>query len=83
MDNKDCGALWARSKDGKDYFTGVFTTPDGVTHEIVVFKNSYKKEGDKTPDWRIYPSKPRTEAKEYVGGYASPDASVNPDDIPF
>jgi hypothetical protein len=78
MENKDCGALWARNKDGKEYFTGVFTTPEGVTHEIVVFKNSYKKEGDKTPDWRIYPSKPRAEEADERRG-----ASGSTEDVPF
>lgn len=55
-DNKDCGALWNREKDGKTYMTGVITI-EGVAHEIVVFQNGFKK--DKQPDWRIYPSKPR------------------------
>lgn len=77
-DNKDCGALWERTKDGKTYMTGVFTDKDGVAHEIVVFKNSYKKEGDKTPDWRIYPSKPRAEVLD--GPVADEDAGSS---IPF
>ena len=62
MDNKDIGALWKREKDGKDYFTGNIKLGDGIV-EIVVFQNSYKKEGDRTPDWRIYPSRPRSEER--------------------
>lgn len=61
-DNKDCGALWVRTKEDKEYMTGTITIGDTV-YEIVLFKNSYKKEGDRTPDWRIYHSKPRAEER--------------------
>lgn len=59
MPNKDdkLGALWQKRKGNKDYFTGVVTI-DGVTHQIVVFANSYK-DTEKQPDWIVYKSQPR------------------------
>lgn len=80
MDKKDCGALWSRSKDGKEYMTGNITI-EGKVYEIVVFANSYKKEGERTPDWRIYHSRPRTEAVEEPVVQVEEDN--NPDNIPF
>ena len=50
------GALWIRSKDGKEYMTGVVTIGD-IAHQIVVFKNNKQKPNQ--PDWRIYKSKPK------------------------
>lgn len=47
------GAFWLKeSKSGTKYMSGVIEI-DGAKHDIVVFKNSYKKE-DKQPDYRIY-----------------------------
>lgn len=79
-ENKDCGALWMRSKEGKDYMTGNIII-EGTIHEIVVFKNSYKKEGDKTPDWRIYPSKPRADVADKAMNAMF--EGTRPEDIPF
>lgn len=76
MENKDIGALWAREKDGKEYFTGTIQVGENVL-EIVVFKNSYKKEGERTPDWRIYPSRPRPDAAN------GPTEDIDASSIPF
>ena len=56
--DKQIGALWVHtSKDGnKKYLSGKV---DGK--EIVVFKNGFKEEGSKKPDWIIYVSDKQTE----------------------
>lgn len=68
------GALWLNeSKSGKKYMSGVVEIGD-EKHKIVVFKNDYKEE-DKHPDYKIYASQPKGEAKP-----ESPDFD---DDVPF
>jgi len=55
---KDIGALWLRmSKNGAEYMSGAIEI-DGVKHQIVAFKNNYKK-SEKHPDYRIFLSTPR------------------------
>ena len=58
--NSEIGALWqAVSKaTNMKYYNGSVTI-NGTKHDIVVFKNKYKQENDKTPNWRIYLSTPR------------------------
>jgi hypothetical protein len=51
------GALWVKSSERGDYFTGEING-----QKIVVFANSYKN-ADKQPDWIIYKSKPKPEAR--------------------
>lgn len=44
------GALWLNtSKKGEKYLAGSFGE-----QKIVVFKNTFKEEGEKTPDYRIF-----------------------------
>jgi len=91
-EKKDIGALWARtSKAGATFLSGKITV-DGQEVEIIAFKNTYKKPGDKTPDWRVYPSTPlgqgagaskpaaKTEARPAKAAAA---AVAQDDDIPF
>ena len=61
MPSKDdkCGALWFKSKNGKDYFSGEVEV-NGAKLQIVVFQNGYK-DHDKKPDWLIYKSRPKSE----------------------
>jgi len=57
MANKEdeIGALWeSTTKDGKVYLKGKI---DG--REVVLWRNEWKKEGERTPDWRVYKSQPR------------------------
>ena len=51
--NDKIGALWVKTSDRGDYFTGEVNG-----QKIVVFANSYKS-ADNQPDWVIYKSKPR------------------------
>jgi len=53
------GALWAKTSDRGDFFTGEIEI-DGTKTRLVVFENRFK-DGDKKPDWIIYRSKPRGE----------------------
>jgi uncharacterized protein (DUF736 family) len=57
MANKEdeIGALWeSTTKEGKVYLKGKI---DG--REVVLWRNEWKKEGERTPDWRVYKSQPR------------------------
>ena len=59
MPNKDdkIGALWQKSSDKGDYFTGEVEIA-GTKQRIVVFVNGYK-DSDAKPDYVIYKSRPR------------------------
>ena len=51
---KSIGGLWVNeSKAGVKYLNGALKIND-VDHKIVIFKNTYKKDGDRTPDWNIF-----------------------------
>lgn len=52
--NDELGALWIREKDGKVYMTGTIAGQD-----VVIFRNTYKKDGSREPDWRVLKSKPK------------------------
>jgi uncharacterized protein (DUF736 family) len=63
MNDKEYGALWLReSKDGKKYMSGTVGFK-GEQVQIVVFKNTYK-DAENKPDYKIYLSKPKGEAKQ-------------------
>jgi hypothetical protein len=48
------GGIW-KNKDskGQDYY-GIEISLKGQTYKLSVFKNQFKKEGDKAPDWTIH-----------------------------
>jgi len=79
MNEKNIGALWLKeSKNGNKYMSGVIEI-DGTKHEIVIFKNTFKKES-KHPDYRIFQSKPMESRAPEV---ESKSAEHFEDDIPF
>ena len=79
-EKKSTGALWIKeSKAGNKFMSGVVEI-DGKKHDIVVFKNNYKKES-KHPDYRIFPSESR-EQKPSPSPQKSNDDMFD-DDIPF
>ena len=44
------GALWINTKkDGAEYLTGVING-----EKVICWRNNYKKDGENSPDWRIY-----------------------------
>lgn len=63
MDNKDIGALWAKtSKKGLEFLSGTIEI-DNVRHEIVLFKNGRKSKPNH-PDWTIFKSAPRADSNQ-------------------
>lgn len=57
MANKDdeIGALWLKtSQKGTKFMSGTINGQD-----VVIFKNTMKQPGEKTPDYRVYRSTPR------------------------
>jgi uncharacterized protein (DUF736 family) len=66
-DDREVGALWVNQKqDGTKYLTG---TMNG--EKVIVFKNKYKEENAKAPDFRIYKQKPQGESSS-----AAPEPKV-------
>ena len=57
------GALWIKTSVKGDFLSGNIEV-DGKKIPIVCFKNTLKKEGEKTPDYNILISKPREEKKD-------------------
>lgn len=51
----DVGAFWVKPGPTEDFLSG-YVEIDGKRTDVVAFLNTYKKEGEKTPDWRIYKS---------------------------
>jgi hypothetical protein len=81
MAREACGALWLKESGGADkkkYFSGVVTV-DGKEARIVIFKNDYKKPGEKSPDYRIYPQ----EDRQAPPPTEAPGAPAADDDVPF
>ena len=52
---QEAGALWLKkSKAGASFLSGYVLSENKEKVQVVVFKNSYKKPGDSSPDYRIY-----------------------------
>ena len=55
------GGLWlSEEKEGKQRY--MYGSING--EKIVVFKNTYKKPGEKTPDYKVFASTPREAVPE-------------------
>jgi hypothetical protein len=68
----ELGALWIKHGPKSDYMTGEI---NGV--KVVVF--AAKKTSDKSPDWRVLKSKPRTDTPSDQ----QPGKPLEDNDIPF
>lgn len=71
------GGLWVhKDKNGNEYFSGDFSP----FTKILIYKNTYKKEGSSEPDYNINiaPKKKKEESSNEEGNSAS-----SGDDIPF
>jgi hypothetical protein len=89
---KDIGGLWLRkSQAGVSYFSGSITI-NGGKQDIVIFKNTYKKPEEKTPDYKIYLSEaPKQQNPTEKNSSAKPEAelkdlsveTIEEDEIPF
>lgn len=86
----ELGALWQKKseKDGSTFLSGKIQV-NGEQIDVVVFRNTYKQAGEKSPDWRIYKSQPREGAapsRKYANSYSTPSSRVTKEDdsdIPF
>lgn len=90
---KICG-LWKRkSKAGKDYLSGSFPKDSELLKaiptkdvSIMIFKNEFKKEGDRGPDYQVFVAE-RSDPRQVVGPLkpvANPIKNTEEfDDIPF
>jgi len=58
------GALWKKTNQYGDFYTGIIEIPGMPKINIVVFPNRFKNEEKslKLPDYRIYESKPKGSA---------------------
>jgi uncharacterized protein (DUF736 family) len=75
---KSIGALWIKTGDKGEYWTGNIELPDGTKQNVIVFKNTYKK--DNQPDFRIFKQK----QKEQKGDFIPNDEEVMAtEDLPF
>ena len=50
------GALWKKTNEKGEFFTGVLENEDGSKQKIVIFKNGYKQK-DTQPDYLILKAK--------------------------
>jgi uncharacterized protein (DUF736 family) len=87
---EEIGAFWKKkSQAGNVYLSGYFLDEKGERVSVVVFQNTYKQPGEKSPDYRAYKSDVQGE-----GGQAAPKAKAaapvsepstapDDDDIPF
>lgn len=80
---KNTGGLWInKDKNGEEYLNGSFNDGDKLI-KIKIYKNPFKKDGDKSPDYRIVlDDAPRTEYKGTKKN-ATPKKVDTEDDIPF
>lgn len=58
-DNRELGALWVNAKNGSNekYLTGKIKG-----EKVIIFKNKYKEENEKAPDYKVYVQKPQGSA---------------------
>jgi hypothetical protein len=75
------GALWIRNGSSGEFLSGKITI-NGKETEIIAFVNTYKQEGEKTPDWRIFISEPRN-ASPTQKPAGKPKAVVNKKKAPL
>lgn len=85
---QEIGALWTKkSKAGASFLSGYILNEQKQRVNVVVFKNSYKKPGEKTPDFRLYLSEVKQDAT--ASGVTQDNFETNQadngrdDEIPF
>lgn len=80
----ELGGLWLKtSQAGKKFMSGKLTL-NGENVEVVVFKNEFKKDGERTPDYRVYRSQPREQQQQQqqpAASYARREPKGSFDDL--
>lgn len=77
MPNKEdeIGGLYDNTtRDGEVYMKGRMNG-----EKVVIFRNKWKKEGERTPDWRVYKSQPRD--GQAIPQPATPQPTRQPDPV--
>jgi len=71
-DDRELGALWVNIKQGSNekYLTGHIND-----EKVIVFKNKFKEENAKAPDFRVY------KQKELESSATSTDSSGDEEDL--
>tara|TARA_Y100000310_G_scaffold333205_1_gene410281 strand:- start:216 stop:464 length:249 start_codon:yes stop_codon:yes gene_type:complete len=71
-DDRELGALWVNTKQGSNekYLTGHIND-----EKVIVFKNKFKEENAKAPDFRVY------KQKELESSATSTDSSGDEEDL--
>ena len=80
-ENKSIGGLWKKEKNGHEYLSGQIEI-DGVKHNFVCFKNSFKKDGDNKPDYYIPAPREEQQPQGTVGNYEDVPTKTE-EDLPF
>lgn len=57
---KSIGGIWINEKEGKKWLN-IQVELDGEKHKLIAFKNHYKEENEKAPDYKIFLSRPKKE----------------------
>lgn len=72
------GSFWLNtSKAGKKYMSGSIDLPNQGRVKVVMFKNDHKKEGETSPDYKLFLSEDRQQS-------AAPQSNADYDDTaPF
>lgn len=48
------GAIWVKEGKAGEFLSIQMTGDDGAKTSFIAFKNKYKREGENTPDYRIF-----------------------------
>lgn len=83
MSKDNIGALWKRTNEKGEFFTGVLEYEDGTKQKIIVFKNGYKNK-DTQPDYMILKAREQQDGYSFNGLTTKDDVPYEPiDDLPF
>ena len=59
------GGIWIRESKSGDRYVSLQVEVNGQKVNLVGFKNKYKEEGGKQPDYKLYPSEPKPQAPKF------------------
>jgi uncharacterized protein (DUF736 family) len=76
--DSELGGLWLKTSNAGNKFMSGKLTINGELIEVVIFKNTFKQEGERTPDYRVYRSQPRDGAPPPRQEYQAPRQEQQP-----
>ena len=89
--NQSIGGMWKNTSQNGEYFN-INIEIDGKQHKLIAFNNKFKNENSKSPDFKVYVSKPKTSLQEAIDNKApvikkndsfNMNAPFTEDDLPF